>query len=42
MPPPVRRITVDRDPYVAPPRPVSNGSSPAARYLRIVLRSRPV
>ena len=26
MPPPVRRIAVDRDPYVAPPRPASNGS----------------
>jgi phosphate transport system ATP-binding protein len=30
MPPPVRRIAVDRDPYVAPPRPVTNGSPPAA------------
>jgi phosphate transport system ATP-binding protein len=29
MPPPVRRIAVDRDPYVAPPRPVGNGSAPA-------------
>jgi phosphate transport system ATP-binding protein len=25
MPPPVRRIAVDRDPYVAPPRPIGNG-----------------
>ena len=29
MPPPVRRIAVDRDPYVAPPRPIANGSAPA-------------
>ncbi|MCW3019483.1 MAG: phosphate transporter ATP-binding protein [Solirubrobacterales bacterium] len=28
MPPPVRRIAVDRDPYVAPPRAAANGSSP--------------
>jgi phosphate transport system ATP-binding protein len=32
MPPPVRRIAVDRDPYVAPPRPQGNGAGagPAA------------
>jgi phosphate transport system ATP-binding protein len=30
MPPPVRRIAVDRDPYVAPPRPAGNGTAPAA------------
>ena len=29
MPPPVRRIAVDRDPYVAPPRPAGNGAGPA-------------
>jgi phosphate transport system ATP-binding protein len=29
MPPPVRRITVDRDPYVAPPRAAANGAAPA-------------
>jgi phosphate transport system ATP-binding protein len=30
MPPPVRRITVDREPYVAPERPAGNGHAPAA------------
>ncbi|MGD0452885.1 MAG: phosphate ABC transporter ATP-binding protein [Solirubrobacteraceae bacterium] len=30
MPPPVRRIAVDRDPYVAPPRPAGNGAVPAS------------
>jgi phosphate transport system ATP-binding protein len=30
MPPPVRRIALDRDPFVAPPRPVANGTAPAA------------
>jgi phosphate transport system ATP-binding protein len=30
MPPPVRRIVLDRDPFVAPPRPVGNGSAPTA------------
>jgi len=30
MPPPVRRIAVDRDPYIAPPRPLGNGVAPAA------------
>jgi phosphate transport system ATP-binding protein len=31
MPPPVRRIAVDRDPFVAPPRPpAGNGSAPAS------------
>jgi phosphate transport system ATP-binding protein len=29
MPPPVRRIAVDRDPYVAPPRSAGNGAAPA-------------
>jgi phosphate transport system ATP-binding protein len=28
MPPPVRRIAVDRDPYVAPPRATPNGTAP--------------
>jgi phosphate transport system ATP-binding protein len=30
MPPPVRRILVDRDPYVAPPRAAPNGAGPVA------------
>jgi phosphate transport system ATP-binding protein len=30
MPPPVRRIAVDRDPTIAPPRPIANGAGPAA------------
>jgi phosphate transport system ATP-binding protein len=30
MPPPVRRITLEEDPYVAPPRPTANGHAPAA------------
>jgi phosphate transport system ATP-binding protein len=30
MPPPVRRIAVDRDPTIAPPRTISNGSGPVA------------
>jgi phosphate transport system ATP-binding protein len=30
MPPPVRRIALDRDPHVAPPRPAANGHTPAA------------
>src|SRR3984957_7588086 len=29
LPPPVRRIVLDRDPFVAPPRTAGNGSSPA-------------
>jgi phosphate transport system ATP-binding protein len=29
MPPPVRRIAVDRNPYVAPPRSAGNGAAPA-------------
>jgi phosphate transport system ATP-binding protein len=38
MPPPVRRIQVDRDPYVAPPRAASNGSAviPVATHPRPV------
>jgi phosphate transport system ATP-binding protein len=30
MPPPVRRITVDRDPYVAPPRAIATDAAPVA------------
>ena len=30
MPPPVRRIAIDRDPYVAPPRAVGNGGAPVS------------
>jgi phosphate transport system ATP-binding protein len=30
MPPPVRRIEVDREPHVAPPRSASNGAAPTA------------
>ncbi len=30
MPPPVRRIEVDRDPHVAPPRPATNGATTTA------------
>jgi phosphate transport system ATP-binding protein len=33
MPPPVRRIAVDRDPHVAAARPAANGSAPAAASL---------
>ncbi|HEX3511262.1 MAG TPA: phosphate ABC transporter ATP-binding protein [Solirubrobacteraceae bacterium] len=31
LPPPVRRIAVDREPTVAPPRPPADGAMPAAR-----------
>ncbi|HEX4186974.1 MAG TPA: phosphate ABC transporter ATP-binding protein [Solirubrobacteraceae bacterium] len=30
MPPPVKRIVVDREPYIAPPAPPRNGSAPAS------------
>jgi phosphate transport system ATP-binding protein len=30
MPPPVKRIVVDRDPHIAPPAPPRNGSAPAS------------
>jgi phosphate transport system ATP-binding protein len=30
MPPPVRRIAVDRDPHIAPPAPSSNGAAASA------------
>jgi phosphate transport system ATP-binding protein len=39
MPPPVRRIQVDRDPYVAPPRPAGNGAGPPAASIATRLRS---
>ena len=29
MPPPIRRIEIDRDPYIAPPRAATNGAAPA-------------
>ncbi|HTA32531.1 MAG TPA: ATP-binding cassette domain-containing protein, partial [Solirubrobacteraceae bacterium] len=36
MPPPVRRIAVDRDPYVAPERPLGNGhATPAVNATRL-------
>jgi phosphate transport system ATP-binding protein len=38
MPPPVRRIAVDRDPYVAPPRPVANGAAPAMPLAAVATR----
>jgi phosphate transport system ATP-binding protein len=34
MPPPVRRIAIDREPYVAPARPAGNGHAPAPTALR--------
>jgi phosphate transport system ATP-binding protein len=40
MPPPVRRIAVDRDPYVAPPQPIANGSAPAAPAAAVATRLR--
>jgi len=36
MPPPVRRIAVDREPFVAPPRPPDNGTAPAAGALALL------
>ncbi len=30
MPPPVRRIALDRDPFIAPPKPIANGAAPTA------------
>jgi phosphate transport system ATP-binding protein len=38
MPPPVRRIAVERDPYVAPPRTPANGAAPATA---VAARPRP-
>jgi phosphate transport system ATP-binding protein len=42
MPPPVRRIAVDRDPYVAPPRAAGNGAAPATAVARRLRTVRPV
>jgi phosphate transport system ATP-binding protein len=39
MPPPVRRIVVDRDPFVAPPRPAGNGGAPRAAPVARRLRA---
>ena len=41
MPPPVRRIALDRDPYVAPPRPSGNGSAPQATAAMHTRTARP-
>ena len=41
MPPPVRRIAVDRDPHVAPPRAAANGGAAAAGARRRRDASRP-
>src|ERR1019366_1395344 len=30
MPPPVRRIALDRDPFIASPKPIANGAAPTA------------
>jgi len=40
MPPPVRRIQIDRDPYVAPPRPTSNGAAAPAPTAAAAARQR--
>ncbi len=42
MPPPVRRIALDRDPYVAPPRPSGNGAAPQASASLHPRSARPV
>jgi phosphate transport system ATP-binding protein len=42
MPPPVRRIALDRDPFVAPPRPVGNGTAPVAAVVTQLRAPRPV
>jgi phosphate transport system ATP-binding protein len=43
MPPPVRRIAVDRDPYIAPPRATGNGNSAPVAAVTTRLRApRPV
>jgi phosphate transport system ATP-binding protein len=41
MPPPVRRIAVDRDPYVAPARPAGNGHAPTATPAALLRAARP-
>ncbi len=38
MPPPVRRIAVDRDPFVAPPQPIGNGNGAPAATVATRLR----
>jgi phosphate transport system ATP-binding protein len=35
MPPPIRRIAVGREPFIAPSRPVGNGAAPAAGALAL-------
>jgi phosphate transport system ATP-binding protein len=42
MPPPVRRIALDRDPFVAPPRPTGNGAAPVAAVTTKLRAPRPV
>jgi phosphate transport system ATP-binding protein len=42
MPPPVRRIAIDRAPYVAPARPAGNGHAPAATAATALRAARPV
>jgi phosphate transport system ATP-binding protein len=42
MPPPVRRIAIDREPYVAPARPAGNGHAPAATAATALRTARPV
>jgi phosphate transport system ATP-binding protein len=42
MPPPVRRIAIDRDPYVAPARPAGNGHGPVATAATALRAARPV
>jgi phosphate transport system ATP-binding protein len=41
MPPPVRRIVVDREPYVAPPRPANNGGGGTPATTLATQRTRP-
>jgi phosphate transport system ATP-binding protein len=41
MPPPVRRIAVDRDPFVAPPRAPGNGAGPAPTVATRLRTARP-
>jgi phosphate transport system ATP-binding protein len=42
MPPPGRRIAVDRDPYVAPAQPAGNGHAPAAAPSTRLRAARPI
>src|SRR5580700_7796039 len=39
MPPPVRRIALDRDPFIAPPRPTGNGNGAPAAAVATRLRT---